>query len=78
MMRRFVGNTIETPEARAQKCRFGREMDGYIRQLTAQSIFNRQLAYNGNGVLIKRNVDIVRGGTRHLQAAHHIPQHLLT
>ena len=41
MMRRFVGNTIETPDARGEKRRFGREMDGNLRQITPQSILDR-------------------------------------
>ena len=58
----LVGDALDAPDAGREKWRFGREMDRNFRQIAAQRVFDREVADDRHGVLIERDVDVVRGG----------------
>ncbi len=67
----LVGDALDTPNAGRQKRRFCRQMDGNLGQIAAECVFDREIADDWHGVLVKRDVDVVRRGAGNFQSSAH-------
>jgi hypothetical protein len=59
VMRGLLSDAINPPDPRMHERRFGDQMDGDLGQFVGRVIFDDELANDGDGILIKRGVDIV-------------------
>ncbi len=71
MVDRLVCDTLNAPDAGRKKRRFSRQMDRNLGEIAAQLVLDRQVSDDRYGVLVERDVDVIRSGRGNFYSSGH-------